>query len=1046
MLALWAGSGYTETSFDPASVINSIQWREAELIEAKTAAEAIIHIQRIEPTFLFKRDDAGLWQLAVLRLENTLSEPLEVTMELSLAKKRRHECFQLKPGLNNIVFRVPDVRRPEILSLRLFHEDFLQQTAVFHWEPTRQWKAYVVQTSHFDLGYTDLREAIMQKRNEILDLVLDFCTETDDWPEESRFRWIVESSYTLSHYLKTYPEREEELRARIEQGRIEISAKLCHMHSSTASHEEIIRNLYESTIDLSTRLGGKVVTAAHNDVDGITWGSITAWAGAGIRYFSFNPNYFYRGGNIIHDTDTPQAYYWIGPSGERVLTWRSRWAYGEAAFLLEGMSATEVQFPKLLQSYENAGYPYDAIHLTRTGHEYWGSLPVADNSIPHIEVCDTARQWNEIYEYPKLICATSSQFFQYMEENFANEIPQIEGDCPDWWADGVLTGALAEAKVRRAHHQLTEAEGLALVASILDSAYFYPQDELRNAWTQTILFDEHTWGYILPFLPKHFAIWNEKKKQMEEAADACENIKNESLRVIASKVEASGPSLLIFNALSWDRTDIVTWRIPAEFAEGPLGSEPFRILDPTGGEVPFQQRFLPNGAKTIHFVAENIPAQGYAVYSIIPSEEWPVFTSAFFVTDTTLENEYFRITFDPDQGITGLVDLDLGLDLVDGEAPYYVNEFISRNQGLFDLRDGRNRGIVVDSSVDATGSVFASLIFETQDPDYPACTITQEARLYQGLKRIDFLNHVDQFFNFLGQSKYFAFPFQVPDFEFQVDTPLAVMEPYFEQLPDFAKYYAVQHWVDVSSQTEDFGVTWATVEGPMVELGEITKKASWDNFAEPVGIEYDPGEYPYEPRFSHIYSEIMNNFQNTNFNYFQRGTGTWRYSVASHEGGWNQPGVARFGWGLSSPLMAMFFEGSSTGPFPNSMGFFRVTEENVKILSVKSAEQEEGCLVRFFENEGKPTEFTLEIPILRNIEAVLVDNAERPITFLSVKDDSISLTVAPFGLVAVRVTGDLALPPEDGNDDATPDDDDDDTADDDIAGDDDDDDSRDCCG
>ena len=1019
VLTLFSGLSYANLDLSPA--IGSTQWREAELIEAATFPEAELFIRSVAPTFLFQRGHDGLLQLAVFHLENVFPEPVSGTVEISLAETVLREHFRFDTGLNDIVIHVPDVRDSAVLSIRVYRDERLQQKASFQWEPTRHWKAYVVQTSHFDLGYTDGRDTIMLKRDEILDLVLDLCTVTDDWPDESRFRWIVEASYTLSHYLETHPEREQELKARIDQGRIEISAKLAHTHSSTAGHEEIIRNLYESTINLSTRLGGQIVTAVHSDVDGITWGSVTAWVGAGIRYFSFNPNYFFRGGNILHDTDTPQAYYWIGPTGDKVLTWRSRWAYGEAAFLLDGLPATEDQFPRLLQSYENAGYPYDAIHLTRTGHEMWGSLPVADNSIPHIEVCDTARLWNELYEYPKLICATSSQFFQYLEENFADQIPEIRGDCPDWWADGVLTGALAEAEVRRVHHLLAEAETLASIASIIDADFSYPARELREAWVNTLLFNEHTWGYIFPFLPKHWAIWNEKVTGMENAGAACESIKSEALRTIASKIETVGPSLLVFNALSWDRTDLVAWRPPDQFPDEFLGTRSFRILDFAGEQVPWQEGLSPEDASTVYFIAGNVPAQGYAVYRIVPSDQKPDFAGGFSSTDSGLENERYRIKFDPNQGITGIADLDLERDLVDEDAPYRVNEFISRAQGLFDIRDQRNTGIVVDSSLNATGPVFASLVFKTRDPDNQASTITQVTRLYNGLNRIDFVNRVDGFFNFLGQSRYFAFPFDVSNFEFRMDVPLAVMEPFYEQLPDFAKYYAVGHWIDVSSRTEDFGVAWATVEGPMVELGEITKKASWANFGSPVNMEYDPGEYPYEPRFPHIYSEIMNNFQNTNFNYLQWGDGTWRYSIAGHEGGWDQPEVARFGWVLSSPLIPMFLEESSTGALPESMSFFRVSEENVKILAIKRAEQENGYLVRLFENEGKPTEVILEIPMLTNLEATLADNVERPISALSIGDDSILLTLDPFSLASVLVTGDPAGPAEDSDDDDTSD-------------------------
>jgi len=251
----------------------------------------------------------------------------------------------------------------------------------------------------------------------------------------------------------------------------------------------------------------------------------------------------------------------------------------------------------------------------------------------------------------------------------------------------------------------------------------------------------------------------------------------------------------------------------------------------------------------------------------------------------------------------------------------------------------------------------------------------------------------------------------VPDFEFHIDIPNAVMQPFFEQLPDFAKFYAVQHWLDVSSRSEDFGITWATVEGPMVELGEITKKASWTSNMPP--LDYDPGEYPYEPKFPHIYSEIMNNFQNTNFNYHQEGSGTWRYSMTSHEGSWAQPAVVRFGWGLSSPLIAKFFNADSDGYLPRTLSFFGLDEENVKILTVKAAENGDGFIIRLFNNTGEPATAKVKIPILTDIQASLTDLAEREIEALDCENNSVTVDIGPFDLVTIHVNGEPTYPPQD---------------------------------
>ena len=58
-----------------------------------------------------------------------------------------------------------------------------------------------------------------------------------------------------------------------------------------------------------------------SDVPGYTWGTVSAMAQAGIRYFSAAPNFFDRIGTFMVEwQDKP--FWWVSPSGnERVLVW-----------------------------------------------------------------------------------------------------------------------------------------------------------------------------------------------------------------------------------------------------------------------------------------------------------------------------------------------------------------------------------------------------------------------------------------------------------------------------------------------------------------------------------------------------------------------------------------------------------------------------------------------------------------------------------------------------------------------------------------------------
>jgi hypothetical protein len=64
-----------------------------------------------------------------------------------------------------------------------------------------------------------------------------------------------------------------------------------------------------------------------SDVPGYTWGTVTAMAHAGIKYFSIAPDYFDRIGDILFQWEI-KPFWWIGPNGQsKVLVWIPFWGY-----------------------------------------------------------------------------------------------------------------------------------------------------------------------------------------------------------------------------------------------------------------------------------------------------------------------------------------------------------------------------------------------------------------------------------------------------------------------------------------------------------------------------------------------------------------------------------------------------------------------------------------------------------------------------------------------------------------------------------------------
>src|SRR5512138_1091090 len=84
--------------------------------------------------------------------------------------------------------------------------------------------------------------------------------------------------------------------------------------------EELVR-LFDYATRLGRQTGVPIDSAMISDVPGYTWGTVTAMAQAGIKYFSVAPNYFDRIGDILVQWEN-KPFYWVSPSGrEKVLVW-----------------------------------------------------------------------------------------------------------------------------------------------------------------------------------------------------------------------------------------------------------------------------------------------------------------------------------------------------------------------------------------------------------------------------------------------------------------------------------------------------------------------------------------------------------------------------------------------------------------------------------------------------------------------------------------------------------------------------------------------------
>jgi len=230
---------------------------------------------------------------------------------------------------------------------------------------------------------------------------------------------------------------------------------------------------------------------------------------------------------------------------------------------------------------------------------------------------------------------------------------------------------------------------------------------------------------------------------------------------------------------------------------------------------------------------------------------------------------------------------------------------------------------------------------------------------------------------------HFGYGFDVPRGTVRLDVGWAAIRPELDQIPASCKnWFSVQRWVDISNNR--YGITWAPLDAPLVELGGLT--------ANLIGSQTD-----YRAWIQHlspsqtIYSWVMNNHWHTNYRADQEGPTVFRYALQAH-GAFAADDAARFGLGCSQPLLAI----KATGKTP-AQPRLRLSTDKVLVSAFKPADDGKGWIVRLFGASGQAEKVKLSWsnPVPRQFW--LSDLSEQP-----KGEADHTVTVPGWGIVTVR--------------------------------------------
>jgi hypothetical protein len=368
------------------------------------------------------------------------------------------------------------------------------------------------------------------------------------------------------------------------------------------------------------------------------------------------------------------------------------------------------------------------------------------------------------------------------------------------------------------------------------------------------------------------------------------------------------------------------------------------------------------------------------------------------------------VILDPETGgVRSIVDKDLNRELVDSSSPFRFNQYVyvtgadkPRNLALEykptlpkpQLEPhGAGGGRLISVLKTAFGTVAKMESAAVNTP-----RIQSEVILFDGQKKIEFINRVNKTKVYTKEAVYFAFPFAMehPDFRYEIQNG------YVNPARDIMKggnleWFSVQHWVAIDQ--DNVSAALVPVDAHLVTLGDIVRGA-W------------PREFG--SRKGTIFSYLMSNYWETNWPAGQGGDYTFRYAVTS---GRNlSPGaLSRLGWEEMSPIEINEIKSQDkaiTPPRPlaaNESSFLQVDPPNVVLVTWKRAEDEQGTILRFVEVNGEPSTVKVELPIVNLQNAWLCNAMEKNQQPLAVSGHHLEFPIKPFGIVTIRVEGSSAL-------------------------------------
>lgn len=868
------------------------------------------------------------------KLYYNIKVPLDVAAILGKEDKRRLDILDY---LNNVV-NLLDLRKAFTKNFYLSiieANDYLNTEFYEKYCGSDDIIAYCVGHTHIDVAWlwtiAQTREKAVRSFSTVLSLMKQY-------PE---YKFMSSQPQLYKFVKEDHPEIYEEIKERIKEGRWEAEGGMwLEADCNLISGESMVRQLLFGTRFFQKEFGVKNEIVWLPDVFGYNAAMPQILKKSGINYFMTSKISWSEYNKMPSDT-----FMWKGLDGTEVFT-----------HLITGSYVGDID-PKFVKDM------WDSYHQKSINNEILVTFGYGDGGGgPTKEMLERGRRLEKgIPGVPKTKIGNPLEFFKEIESKVSDnkKLPNWVGELYLEYHRGTYTSMARNKKFnRKSEFLFVDAELLSSINSVAAGGK-YSKEKLNSGW-KTILLNQF-----------HDIIPGSSIKQVYEDSDddyskvfaIGNDVKDEAINAIASKIDIKETSVVVFNQLSFNRNDVIEFELPSNY-------DTSEICVYDGSKLLSTQSI---GNKVLFF-GENIPAKGYKTFTIkrIKKNEK---VSCLNENIEKLDNKFFTIKFDKDMNIISLFDKVNNRQVLKKEEKantLFAFEDKPHNNDAWDINVYYQEKMWEINEVESVeigecGPVRSSLIVKRRFLD---STITQTIYVYNDIPRIDFKNIIDWKEKQILVKVAFPVDVHAEKATYEIQYGNVERPTHWNTSWDFAKFEVCGHkWADISE--DDYGVS---------ILNDC--------------------KYGYDIKDSVMRLTLLKSAVEPNED-ADREVHEFTYSLYPHRGNWKTAGTAAMAYNLNCPMYSILME-AQNGIMPTEFSLININKENVFIEVVKEAEDSEDLIVRMYEYCNRRA--NVKISLFTDINCVYeTDLMENDLQEIVHSGNNFDVEIKPFEIKTFKV-------------------------------------------